>query len=115
MRACRKFGRHLRSLAYFQLVDLHSHPNASDGTCSRAELLYEANGLDGRTRGNTDDDTFAGYHLVRSHAGLFGPKRFVRGHIEERLHIRTRFLCETSPRKFHAFAITADPSGGLSI
>jgi len=43
------------------LIDLHSHTNESDGTCSPAELVREAvrGGVD--ILGITDHDTFAGY------------------------------------------------------
>jgi predicted metal-dependent phosphoesterase TrpH len=43
------------------LIDLHSHTNESDGTCSPAQLIEEAvhRGVD--VLGITDHDTFAGY------------------------------------------------------
>ena len=50
------------------MIDLHSHTNESDGTCSPAQLIAEAvrNGV--RTLGITDHDTFAGYDQAVGHA-----------------------------------------------
>jgi predicted metal-dependent phosphoesterase TrpH len=47
------------------LVDLHSHTNESDGTCSPAELLELARETGVRTLAITDHDTFAGYDTAR--------------------------------------------------
>ncbi|MEO8592566.1 MAG: PHP domain-containing protein [Candidatus Solibacter sp.] len=43
------------------MIDLHSHTNESDGTCSPAELLAEAAAAGVTTLGITDHDTFKGY------------------------------------------------------
>jgi predicted metal-dependent phosphoesterase TrpH len=43
------------------VIDLHSHTNESDGSCSPAELIEEAVRADIRLLGITDHDTFAGY------------------------------------------------------
>lgn len=43
------------------MIDLHSHTNESDGTCSPAQLIREAAGVGVRVLGITDHDTFAGY------------------------------------------------------
>jgi 3',5'-nucleoside bisphosphate phosphatase len=43
------------------LIDLHAHTNESDGTCSPAEILAEAERVGVRALGITDHDTFAGY------------------------------------------------------
>lgn len=51
------------------MVDLHSHTNESDGTCSPAELLLEAKRAGVRVLAITDHDTFAGYDLARPRAG----------------------------------------------
>jgi predicted metal-dependent phosphoesterase TrpH len=48
------------------MVDLHTHTNESDGTCSPAELLHEAIACGIRAIAITDHDTFAGYDLARS-------------------------------------------------
>jgi 3',5'-nucleoside bisphosphate phosphatase len=43
------------------LIDLHSHTNESDGTCSPAQLIEEAVRAGVHTLGITDHDTFKGY------------------------------------------------------
>lgn len=43
------------------MIDLHSHTNESDGSCTPAELLAEARNAGVSLLGITDHDTFAGY------------------------------------------------------
>ena len=43
------------------MIDLHSHTNESDGSCSPAQLLDEARRAGVKTLGITDHDTFKGY------------------------------------------------------
>jgi len=43
------------------LIDLHSHTNESDGTCSPAELIQEAARAGVKVLGITDHDTFRGF------------------------------------------------------
>jgi predicted metal-dependent phosphoesterase TrpH len=43
------------------LIDLHSHTNESDGTCSPAQLIAEAVRAGVTTLGITDHDTFKGF------------------------------------------------------
>jgi hypothetical protein len=43
------------------LIDLHSHTDESDGTCSPAQLIEEAKRCGVTTLGITDHDTFKGY------------------------------------------------------
>lgn len=43
------------------MIDLHSHTNESDGSCSPAQLLEEALASSVTVLGITDHDTFAGY------------------------------------------------------
>ena len=43
------------------MIDLHSHTNESDGTCSPAQLVAEAHGAGVTILGITDHDTFKGY------------------------------------------------------
>ena len=45
----------------FPLIDLHSHTNESDGSCSPARLVQEAVRAGVDVLGITDHDTFAGY------------------------------------------------------
>lgn len=50
------------------MIDLHSHTNQSDGTCSPAELIEEARRVGVRTLAITDHDTLAGYDRAVPHA-----------------------------------------------
>ena len=43
------------------MIDLHSHTNESDGTCSPAELIQEAARAGVAVLGITDHDTFRGF------------------------------------------------------
>jgi predicted metal-dependent phosphoesterase TrpH len=43
------------------MIDLHSHTNESDGTCSPAQLIEEARRVGVRILAITDHDTLAGY------------------------------------------------------
>ena len=43
------------------MIDLHSHTNESDGTCSPAELIHAAVHAGVRVLGITDHDTFRGF------------------------------------------------------
>jgi predicted metal-dependent phosphoesterase TrpH len=55
------------------LIDLHTHTNESDGTCSPAQLVAEAAHAGVTTLGITDHDTFRGYDqatLPAAGAGL---------------------------------------------
>jgi 3',5'-nucleoside bisphosphate phosphatase len=54
------------------LIDLHSHTDQSDGSCSPAELVAAAVSQGVRTLGITDHDTFAGYDEAIPHAGAAG-------------------------------------------
>jgi len=54
------------------LIDLHSHTNQSDGTCSPAQLLEEAVRAGVTTLGITDHDTFAGYDQALGSAAAAG-------------------------------------------
>jgi hypothetical protein len=54
------------------LIDLHSHTNESDGTCSPAELVEEAVRAGVTTLGITDHDTFSGYDRALAAAAAAG-------------------------------------------
>jgi predicted metal-dependent phosphoesterase TrpH len=54
------------------LIDLHSHTNESDGTCSPVELIGEARRAGLRILGITDHDTFAGYDAAKEAASAAG-------------------------------------------
>ena len=50
------------------MIDLHSHTNESDGTCSPGQLIDEAVRAGVTTLGITDHDTFKGYDQARAAA-----------------------------------------------
>jgi predicted metal-dependent phosphoesterase TrpH len=56
-----EYGLHWKTWVWFPLIDLHSHTNESDGTCSPAELIEEAVRAEVDILGITDHDTFKGY------------------------------------------------------
>jgi 3',5'-nucleoside bisphosphate phosphatase len=57
----RVFGLHWNTRVSFSLIDLHSHTNESDGSCSPAQLVEEAVRAGVRVLGITDHDTFRGF------------------------------------------------------
>jgi predicted metal-dependent phosphoesterase TrpH len=54
------------------LIDLHSHTNESDGSCSPAQLIEEAVRAGVTVLGVTDHDTFAGYDQALGPAAARG-------------------------------------------
>ena len=54
------------------MIDLHSHTNEYDGTCSPAELIDEAVRAGVSTLGITDHDTFKGYDQAVAPAAAAG-------------------------------------------
>ena len=60
------------------MIDLHSHTNESDGTCSPEQLIAEAVQAGVDRLGITDHDTFAGYDAARGAAASSGVE-LVRG------------------------------------
>ncbi|MDR3700633.1 MAG: PHP domain-containing protein [Candidatus Sulfopaludibacter sp.] len=50
------------------MIDLHSHTNESDGTCSPPQLIHEAVEAGVNILGITDHDTFAGFDGARAAA-----------------------------------------------
>jgi predicted metal-dependent phosphoesterase TrpH len=68
------------------LIDLHSHTNESDGTCSPAELVEEAIGMGVHLLGITDHDTFAGYDQARTTAAEKGLELLCGIELSTKLH-----------------------------
>ena len=68
------------------MIDLHSHTNLSDGTCSPAQLIAEAvrNGVN--ILGVTDHDTFAGYDQAIKHAHTSGVELVCGIELSTKLH-----------------------------
>ncbi|PWU03060.1 MAG: phosphoesterase [Terriglobia bacterium] len=72
-RALTKSGLHWKTWVLFPLIDLHSHTNESDGTCSPAQLVAEAVRAGVHVLGITDHDTLRGFDQavpVAREAGL---------------------------------------------
>ena len=67
-KASRESGLHWKTWVWLALIDLHSHTNESDGTCSPAQLIAEAVRSGVKTLGITDHDTFSGYDQAVAHA-----------------------------------------------
>lgn len=68
----RRTGLHWNTQVRFALIDLHSHTNESDGSCSPTELVNEAVRTGVSVLGITDHDTFAGYEAARAPAAGAG-------------------------------------------
>jgi predicted metal-dependent phosphoesterase TrpH len=68
------------------LIDLHSHTNESDGTCSPAQLIDLAAGAGVSTLGITDHDTFSGYDQARPLAAKAGVEVVCGIELSTKLH-----------------------------
>ena len=68
------------------MIDLHSHTNESDGTCSPAQLIEEAVRAGVSTLGITDHDTFKGYDQARQHAAAAGVELVCGIELSTKLH-----------------------------
>ena len=76
------------------MIDLHSHTNESDGSCSPAQLIGEAVRAGVTVLGITDHDTFAGYDQAKALAdGPEGAPALVCGiELSTKLHGRSAHL-----------------------
>lgn len=68
------------------MIDLHSHTNQSDGTCSPAELVAIAASTGVTTLGITDHDTFAGFDQAREFAPAAGVELLCGIELSTKLH-----------------------------
>ncbi|HWB82759.1 MAG TPA: PHP domain-containing protein [Bryobacteraceae bacterium] len=68
------------------MIDLHSHTNESDGTCSPTQLVAEAARAGVGTLGITDHDTFAGYDAARQTAAQAGIELICGIELSTKLH-----------------------------
>jgi predicted metal-dependent phosphoesterase TrpH len=68
------------------LIDLHSHTNESDGTCSPEELIQVAAGAGVDTLGITDHDTFKGYDQAVPFAAAAGVQLVCGIELSTKLH-----------------------------
>jgi predicted metal-dependent phosphoesterase TrpH len=74
------------------LIDLHSHTNESDGTCSPAELIAEAARGGVTTLGITDHDTFKGFDKAQPFARDAGIELVCGIELSTKLHGRSVHL-----------------------
>ena len=68
------------------MIDLHSHTNESDGTCSPEELIQEAVRAGVDTLGITDHDTFKGFDQAVPFAAAAGVQLVCGIEISTKLH-----------------------------
>jgi len=68
------------------LIDLHSHTNESDGSCSPAQLIEEAVRAGVRVLGVTDHDTFGGYDQALAPAAAGGVQLVCGIELSTKLH-----------------------------
>jgi 3',5'-nucleoside bisphosphate phosphatase len=68
------------------LIDLHSHTNLSDGTCSPPQLIAEAVRSGVSILGVTDHDTFAGFDQALEHARAAGVELICGIELSTKLH-----------------------------
>ncbi len=68
------------------MIDLHSHTNESDGTCSPAQLVQEAVRAGVNILGITDHDTFKGFDQARGPAAESGVELICGIELSTKLH-----------------------------
>jgi 3',5'-nucleoside bisphosphate phosphatase len=97
------------------LIDLHSHTNESDGSCSPAQLIEEAVRAGVKVLGITDHDTFKGYDEGRA-LGISGAPALVCG-IElstklhgKSVHLLGYFLDGDAPAEFRDWVLDLQAS-----
>ncbi len=87
----------------FPLIDLHTHTNQSDGSCSPEQLIEEALRAGVGVLGITDHDTFAGYDQAAEHAVRLGVRLVCGIELSTKLHGYSAHLLGYFP-----------PNGGLT-
>ena len=68
------------------MIDLHSHTNESDGTCSPPQLIREAVNAGVNILGITDHDTFAGFDAAQTAAREAGVELVCGIELSTKLH-----------------------------
>ena len=97
------------------MIDLHSHTNESDGTCSPTELIREAVRAGVDTLGVTDHDTFAGYDEARAAAAAAGVELVCGIELSTKLHGHSAhllgyFLDQHGPAGFREWVLDMQAS-----
>jgi predicted metal-dependent phosphoesterase TrpH len=80
------------------LIDLHTHTNQSDGSCSPEQLIEEAVRAGVGVLGITDHDTLAGYDQAREHAARRGVRLVCGIELSTKLHGYSAHLLGYFPR-----------------
>jgi predicted metal-dependent phosphoesterase TrpH len=92
------------------LIDLHSHTNESDGTCSPDELIAEAVHAGVTALGITDHDTFKGHDLAQPAAREAGIELICGIELSTKLHghsvhLLGYFLCTDTLGEFRTWIL----------
>src|SRR5205823_13852386 len=77
---------------WFPLIDLHSHTDESDGTCSPAQLIDEAVRVGVKVLGITDHDTLKGFDGAQQAAAAAGVELVCGIELSTKLHGRSVHL-----------------------
>ena len=104
--------RYTVDLGLGSLIDLHSHTNESDGTCSPADLIQEALRAGVHILGITDHDTLAGYDQAVPLAQTAGLGLVCGIELSTKLHGRSvhllgYFLTGNGLKEFRAWVLDA--------
>jgi predicted metal-dependent phosphoesterase TrpH len=97
------------------LIDLHSHTNESDGSCSPAQLIEEAVRSGVAVLGVTDHDTFAGYDQAKTAAASRGLALICGIELSTKLHGKSvhllgYFLEADAPPEFRNWVLDLQAS-----
>jgi 3',5'-nucleoside bisphosphate phosphatase len=97
------------------LIDLHSHTNESDGTCSPAQLVEEAARAGVSVLGVTDHDTFKGYDQALPFAAEAGVELVCGIELSTRLyahsvHLLGYFLADGGQPEFRNWVLDQQAS-----
>src|SRR5579864_2504915 len=97
------------------MIDLHSHTNESDGTCSPWQLVQEARRAGVTILGITDHDTFTGYDTALLHAHNDGVDLVCGIELSTKLHGQSvhllgYFLRNPDLREFRAWILELQAS-----
>ena len=97
------------------MIDLHSHTNESDGSCSPEQLLGEAVRCGVDTLGITDHDTFAGFDQALAAAEGFGIQLVCGIELSTKLygrsvHLLGYFLRDCAPAEFREWILDLQAS-----
>lgn len=94
------------------MIDLHTHTNESDGTCTPFELVERASAIGLEALGISDHDTFAGYDQAIESARAYGLELICGIELSVRLigrsrsiHMLAYFVYEPPPPDFREWVL----------